>query len=68
MLLVHVIALNFLQFYVDPDTGYAFCSLKDALRYLATGNILSCVMRPRKRSTEEVQALMSSSKVCKRFY
>ncbi|KAF3327886.1 Methyl-CpG-binding domain-containing protein 13 [Carex littledalei] len=50
-------------FYIDPDTGYAFLSLKDALRYVATGNVLSCVMRPRKRSIEEVQALISSSEM-----
>ncbi|XP_078161137.1 uncharacterized protein LOC144556625 isoform X1 [Carex rostrata] len=53
-------------FYIEPDTGYAFLSLKDAFRYVATGNVLSCVMRPQKRSIEEVQALISSSEAVQR--
>lgn len=28
-----------LQYYIDPVSGYIFRSMKDALRYIATGNI-----------------------------
>nr|GMD99901.1 Methyl-CpG-binding domain-containing protein [Ipomoea batatas] len=36
-------------FYIDPVSGYVFRSKKDALRYLETGDIGKCVMKPSKR-------------------
>ncbi|XP_019156016.1 PREDICTED: uncharacterized protein LOC109152815 isoform X3 [Ipomoea nil] len=37
-------------FYIDPVSGYVFRSKKDALRYLETGDIGKCVMKPSKRA------------------
>ncbi|MCD7460860.1 hypothetical protein HAX54_044623, partial [Datura stramonium] len=36
-------------FYTDPVHGYVFRSKKDVMRYLQTGDIRSCAMRPTKR-------------------
>ncbi|XP_076945440.1 uncharacterized protein LOC143616509 [Bidens hawaiensis] len=33
-------------YYLDPLSEYAFFSKKDALRYLETGDVRSCVMKP----------------------
>ncbi|KAG2577400.1 hypothetical protein PVAP13_6NG097800 [Panicum virgatum] len=54
-------------FYIDPVSGYEFRSLKDVHRYLETGDIGQCAMKPKKRSTiydihiTESQTLTSSS-------
>uniref|UniRef100_A0A5B7ALZ0 Putative methyl-CpG-binding domain-containing protein 13 isoform X1 n=1 Tax=Davidia involucrata TaxID=16924 RepID=A0A5B7ALZ0_DAVIN len=39
-------------FYTDPESGYIFRSKKDALRYLETGDISSCAIKPMKRSVD----------------
>ncbi|KAI8546356.1 hypothetical protein RHMOL_Rhmol07G0110500 [Rhododendron molle] len=36
-------------FYTDPVSGYVFRSVPDALRYLESGNISRCAIKPRKR-------------------
>jgi hypothetical protein len=36
-------------YYTDPVSGYVFLSHKDALRYLKSGDIRNCAMRPKKR-------------------
>ncbi|KAF7138027.1 hypothetical protein RHSIM_Rhsim07G0193800 [Rhododendron simsii] len=37
------------KYYTDPVSGYVFLSQKDALRYLKSGDIRACTMRPKKR-------------------
>ncbi|XP_060207103.1 uncharacterized protein LOC132634936 isoform X1 [Lycium barbarum] len=39
-------------FYTDPVHGYVFRSKKDVMRYLQTGDIRSCAMRPTKRDPD----------------
>ncbi|RLN05043.1 methyl-CpG-binding domain-containing protein 13-like [Panicum miliaceum] len=54
-------------FYIDPVSGYEFRSLKDVHRYLETGDINQCAMKPKKGSTiygihiTESQTLTNSS-------
>ncbi|KAE9458956.1 hypothetical protein C3L33_09140, partial [Rhododendron williamsianum] len=36
-------------YYTDPVSGYVFFSQADALRYLKTGDVKSCSMKPKKR-------------------
>ncbi|CAL4997403.1 unnamed protein product [Urochloa decumbens] len=38
-------------FYIDPVSGYEFRSIKDVHRYLETGDINQCSIRPKKSST-----------------
>ncbi|KAL3498796.1 hypothetical protein ACH5RR_041528 [Cinchona calisaya] len=35
-------------YYIDPISGYEFLSKKDVFRYLETGDISCCVMKPKK--------------------
>lgn len=44
-------------YYLDPSSDYAFLSKLDALRYLETGDIENCAMKPKKKS----EILMKSS-------
>ncbi|XP_019171148.1 PREDICTED: uncharacterized protein LOC109166711 [Ipomoea nil] len=37
--------------YIDPVSGYVFHSKKDALRYIETGDIEKCAIRPKKRDS-----------------
>nr|GMD78760.1 Methyl-CpG-binding domain-containing protein [Ipomoea batatas] len=37
--------------YIDPVSGYVFLSKKDALRYIETGDIEKCAIRPKKRDS-----------------
>lgn len=39
-------------YYTDPVSGYVFRSKLDALRYLETGDITLCAMRPKKRDAD----------------
>nr|XP_016489756.1 PREDICTED: uncharacterized protein LOC107809609 [Nicotiana tabacum] len=39
-------------FYTDPVHGYVFRSKKDVMRYLQTGDISRCAMRPAKRDPD----------------
>ncbi|XP_057513989.1 uncharacterized protein LOC130795772 isoform X1 [Actinidia eriantha] len=40
-------------YYTDPVSGYVFRSQKDALRYLESGDINRCALKPRKRDELE---------------
>ncbi|XP_065007723.1 uncharacterized protein LOC103985652 isoform X4 [Musa acuminata AAA Group] len=50
-------------FYFDPVSGYEFRSLKDVFRYLETGDIHSCVNKPKKRSIDDIHSLEKESHV-----
>lgn len=39
-----------MQYYLDPLSEYVFLSKKDALRYLESGDVMKCVMRPYRRN------------------
>lgn len=39
-------------YYIDPVSGYEFRSKRDVLRYLETGDIRKCVIKPKKRDPE----------------
>ncbi|XP_028082103.1 uncharacterized protein LOC114283479 isoform X2 [Camellia sinensis] len=41
------------SYYTDPVSGYAFLSVKDALRYLETGDLNRCAIKPKKRGELE---------------
>ncbi|CAH9094217.1 unnamed protein product [Cuscuta epithymum] len=38
--------------YIDPISGYEFRSKRDVLRYVETGDINKCVLKPKKRDRE----------------
>ncbi|RDX66568.1 Methyl-CpG-binding domain-containing protein 13, partial [Mucuna pruriens] len=40
-------------FFIDPGSGYVFRSKKDALRYLKSGDISTCVLKPFKRQIQD---------------
>ncbi|KAM7531242.1 hypothetical protein LguiB_034652 [Lonicera macranthoides] len=44
-------------YYTDPVSGYEFRSLKDALRYLETGDINTCAIKPRKRGMNDPELI-----------
>ncbi|XP_074568798.1 uncharacterized protein LOC141825307 [Curcuma longa] len=39
--------------HIDPDSGYEFRSMKDAHRYILTGDIRKCILKPQKRNSNE---------------
>ncbi|KAL3619311.1 hypothetical protein CASFOL_036881 [Castilleja foliolosa] len=41
-------------YYTDPVSGYVFSSKIDALRYVKTNDIRSCVIRPKKREATDL--------------
>ncbi|GFZ16484.1 nucleic acid-binding, OB-fold-like protein [Actinidia rufa] len=41
------------EYYTDPVSGYVFRSQKDALRYLESGDINRCALKPKKRDELE---------------
>lgn len=45
------------QLYIDPDGEYAFRSLKDAFRYIETGDVNKCASKPQKRSIRELHTV-----------
>ncbi|XP_074330836.1 uncharacterized protein LOC141668052 isoform X1 [Apium graveolens] len=47
-------------YYLDPVSGYEFRSKPDVLRYLETGDINSCKIKPKKR---DVNGLMSAQNI-----
>lgn len=53
-----------IQYYTDPVSGYVFLSQKDALRYLKSGDIRMCAMRPKKRDELGFLNEASSVSVC----
>lgn len=49
-----------MQFYLDPSSEYAFFSKKDALRYLESGDVIKCVVKPIKRDMNKDGPVSSS--------
>jgi len=45
--------LHFQQLYIDPVSGYAFHSKKDVQRYLKTGDIAKCAIKPSRRQYQD---------------
>ncbi|KAI5655535.1 hypothetical protein M9H77_32722 [Catharanthus roseus] len=45
-------------YYIDPASGYAFRSKRDVMRYLDTGDISSCVIKPAKWDLTEQKSIM----------
>ncbi|KAH1223381.1 Methyl-CpG-binding domain-containing protein 13 [Glycine max] len=41
------------MFYIDPVSGYVFRSKKDALRYVKSGDISTCVLKPYKKLIQD---------------
>jgi hypothetical protein len=48
-----MIGLHFQQFYIDPVSGYVFHSKKDVTRYLESGDISRCAMKPTRRQHQD---------------
>ncbi|XP_027912255.1 methyl-CpG-binding domain-containing protein 13-like isoform X1 [Vigna unguiculata] len=48
-------------FYLDPVSGYVFRSKKDALRYVNSGDIDTCVIKPYKRGIQDEDRISPSS-------
>ena len=55
-----------MQFYVDPLSGYIFFSKLDALRYLDSGDIKKCAMRPLRKDMNEEDYV--SSLICDQLW
>ncbi|KAK7406159.1 hypothetical protein VNO78_07779 [Psophocarpus tetragonolobus] len=49
------------MFYIDPVSGYIFRSKKDALRYVTSGDISTCILNPFKRQIQEEDKITPSS-------
>ncbi|KAG6531352.1 hypothetical protein ZIOFF_005157 [Zingiber officinale] len=50
-------------FYIDPVSGYEFRSLKDAFRYIETGDIERCLCKPKKRRISDLNTCEMESPV-----
>ncbi|VFR01889.1 unnamed protein product [Cuscuta campestris] len=48
---VHAYGIRRYSHYVDPVSGYVFRSKKDVMRYVQTGDIEKCAVRPKKRDS-----------------
>ncbi|MED6203619.1 hypothetical protein PIB30_119127 [Stylosanthes scabra] len=48
-------------FYIDPESGYVFRSKKDVLRYLESGDISSCAIKPFKQEIQDEDNLSPTS-------
>uniref|UniRef100_A0A0D9X5E7 MBD domain-containing protein n=1 Tax=Leersia perrieri TaxID=77586 RepID=A0A0D9X5E7_9ORYZ len=48
-------------YYIDPVSGYEFRSLKDVHRFLKTGDIYKCSMRPKKRTIQDPHTIENQS-------
>lgn len=60
--------IKFLQYYTDPVSGYVFRSKPDALRYLETGDINRCKIKPKKRDTNDLVSLNNGISVSAHFF
>ncbi|XP_068469229.1 methyl-CpG-binding domain-containing protein 13-like isoform X4 [Phaseolus vulgaris] len=49
-------------FYIDPVSGYVFRSKKDALRYVKSGDISACAIKPFKRQNQDEDKVSDSDK------
>lgn len=52
-----------LQYYIDPLSGYEFRSKVDALRYLETGDINNCAIRPKKKGINGTKSVPEDNSV-----
>ncbi|KAJ7975689.1 Methyl-CpG-binding domain-containing protein 13 [Quillaja saponaria] len=43
------------KFYTDPLSGYVFCSMKDTLRYLETGELGRLALKPKDKRSSDVE-------------
>lgn len=50
-------------YYVDPVSGYAFRSRMDAFRYIATGDISKCIIKPKKADASNLYATENEGRV-----
>ncbi|VAI78402.1 unnamed protein product [Triticum turgidum subsp. durum] len=41
------------MYITNPVSGYEFCSLKDARRYIESGDTSKCNVRPKKRTAQD---------------
>ncbi|CAH9086337.1 unnamed protein product [Cuscuta europaea] len=48
---VHAHGIRRDPLYIDPVSGYVFFSKKDVMRYVETGDMGKCLMRPKKRDS-----------------
>uniref|UniRef100_A0A0E0QFM3 MBD domain-containing protein n=1 Tax=Oryza rufipogon TaxID=4529 RepID=A0A0E0QFM3_ORYRU len=48
-------------YYIDPVSGYEFRSLKDVHRFLKSGDIYKCIVRPRKRTIQDPYTIENQS-------
>ncbi|XP_010273135.1 PREDICTED: methyl-CpG-binding domain-containing protein 13 [Nelumbo nucifera] len=44
-------------YYIDPVNGYEFRSKKDVFRYLGTGDLENCAIKPKKRGTNDMDSI-----------
>ncbi|XP_043725127.1 uncharacterized protein LOC122671763 isoform X2 [Telopea speciosissima] len=44
-------------YYIDPVTGYEFRSKKDVFRYLESGDLGKCAIRPKKRQISDMESI-----------
>lgn len=56
-----VMIIGCMQYYTDPVSGYIFRSKLDALRYLDTGDINLCAIRPRKKDADGNEVVSPST-------
>ncbi|KAK9048861.1 hypothetical protein SSX86_032173 [Deinandra increscens subsp. villosa] len=52
-------------FYTDPETGYIFRSKLDALRYLETGDVNLCAIRPKVKNEDGKEVFVTTDGVKK---
>lgn len=57
-----LIEAYFLQYYIDPVSGYVFRSMKDALRYLESGDLGRLAFKPKDKSYNDVE--LEDDKTC----
>ncbi|GAA0170200.1 hypothetical protein LIER_24510 [Lithospermum erythrorhizon] len=51
------------SFYTDPVSGYMFRSKMDALRYIETGDISKCAIKPKKRDASDTGSTMKGRSI-----
>ncbi|XP_059638811.1 uncharacterized protein LOC132281091 isoform X2 [Cornus florida] len=51
-------------YYTDPVSGYIFRSKPDVLRFLETGDISTCAIKPRKRAINDLELLNDKISHC----
>lgn len=44
-----------MQYYIDPVSGYIFRSIKDAVRYIESGEIGRNAVKPKDKDSEDME-------------